>query len=152
MQSDRARLECVELDNILFSDIICVCVAGETRQSTHDRDDGGGNVRELDTALVQSAHQQLAVLASVILLYCVVCFHHFLLQQQHHLVAQHSKPSTLAGLFCMQHTKFLFAHPLTTTTDEWKQFHRHHSSLFDASSRNLAFGCSRINLLIFLEI
>ena len=116
LQSDRARLECVELDKIIFSDMICACVAGVTRQSTHDRDDGGGDVRELDTALVQSAHQQLAVLAGVILLYCVVCLHHFLLQQQHHLVAQHSKPSTLAGLFCVQHTKCLF----TTTTDEWK--------------------------------
>jgi len=154
MQSDRAQPECVEVDQIIFSDMIHAHVVGETRQSTYNRYDGRGDVRELDTALVQSAHQQLAVLASVILLYSVVCLHHFLLQQQHHLVAQHGKPSTLAGLFCVQHTKFLFAHPLTTTNDEWKQFHRHHSSLFDAITclRNFVFGCSQINLLIFLEI
>ena len=63
------------------------------RQASHHRDDGGGHVRELDAALMQGSHQQLPVLASVLMLH-VVCLHHFLLQHQYHLCAAQARTHT----------------------------------------------------------
>lgn len=51
---------------------------------TYHRDDGGSNVLEFDTALMQCADQQLAVFPSVLMLY-VVSLNHFFFQHQYHL-------------------------------------------------------------------
>lgn len=51
---------------------------------TYHRDDGGSNVLELDTALMQCADQQLAVFPSVLMLY-VVSLNYFFFQHQYHL-------------------------------------------------------------------
>lgn len=51
---------------------------------TYHRDDGGSNVLELDTALMQCADQQLAVFPSVLMFY-VVGLNHFFFQHQYHL-------------------------------------------------------------------
>lgn len=68
---------------------------------TYHRDDGGSNVLELDTALMQCADQQLAVFPSVLMLY-VVSLNHFFFQHQYHL---HSKKQIieykLTIFFCL---------------------------------------------------
>lgn len=51
---------------------------------TYHRDDGGSNVLELDTALMQCADQQLAVFPSVLMFY-VVGLNYFFFQHQYHL-------------------------------------------------------------------
>lgn len=51
---------------------------------TYHRDDGGSDVLELDTALMQCADQQLAVFPSVLMFY-VVGLNYFFFQHQYHL-------------------------------------------------------------------